>query len=75
MATLSISSPEARPATSARAVAELYGDLLDVFVADDADAGSLDGLACRVVLAPTLMSTLADKEALARTVLRAAEAP
>jgi LPPG:FO 2-phospho-L-lactate transferase len=62
-------------ATSARAVAELYGDLLDVFVADDADAGSLDGLACRVVLAPTLMSTLGDKEALARTVLRAAEAP
>ena len=57
---------------SARAVAERYGDLLDVFVADEADAGALDGLACRVVLAPTLMRTNADKLALARIVLDAA---
>jgi LPPG:FO 2-phospho-L-lactate transferase len=54
---------------SARAVAERYGDLLDVFVADEADAGTLDGLACRAVLAPTLMRTRGDKVALARVVL------
>jgi LPPG:FO 2-phospho-L-lactate transferase len=57
---------------SARAVAERYGDLLDVFVADEADAGALDGLACWVVLAPTLMRTNGDKVALARVVLNAA---
>ncbi len=57
---------------SARAVAKRYGTLLDAYVADEADAGTLDGLPCRVVLAPTLMRTLADKEALARIVLRAA---
>lgn len=57
---------------SARAVAERYGRLLSVYVADEADAGTLDGLGCRVVFAPTLMTTLADKEALARIVLRAA---
>ncbi len=57
---------------SARAVAERYGDLLDVFVADAADAGSLDGLACQVVLAPTLMTTLSEKMALARIVRSAA---
>ncbi|MEO8713590.1 MAG: 2-phospho-L-lactate transferase [Acetobacteraceae bacterium] len=57
---------------SARAVAELYDGLLGVYVADEADAGTLDGLGCRVVLAPTLMTTLADKEVLARVVLRAA---
>ncbi|MEO9188923.1 MAG: 2-phospho-L-lactate transferase [Acetobacteraceae bacterium] len=59
-------------APSARAVAERYGRLLSVYVADEADAGTLDGLGCRVVFAPTLMTTLADKEALARIVLRAA---
>ncbi len=57
---------------SARAVAERYGDLLDIYVADEVDAGGLDGLACRVVLAPTLMTTLAEKAALARIVLRVA---
>ncbi|HJS84352.1 MAG TPA: 2-phospho-L-lactate transferase [Acetobacteraceae bacterium] len=57
---------------SARAVAERYGDLLDLFVADEEDAGTLDGLACRVVLAPTLMRSLGDKIALARVVLNAA---
>lgn len=57
---------------SSRAVAERYGALLDLYVADEADAGTLDGLPCRVVLAQTLMRTLADKEALARVVLRVA---
>ncbi|HEY5299985.1 MAG TPA: 2-phospho-L-lactate transferase [Acetobacteraceae bacterium] len=58
--------------SSARAVAERYDGLLNVYVADETDAGTLDGLGCRVVLAPTLMTTLTDKEALARVVLRAA---
>ena len=57
---------------SARAVADHYGDLIDVFVADPVDADSLAGLSVRVVLAPGLMTTLADKEALARAVLGAA---
>ena len=57
---------------SARAVADHYGDLTDVFVADPVDADSLAGLSVRVVLAPGLMTTLADKEALARAVLGAA---
>ena len=57
---------------SARAVAERYGDLIDGFVADETDAGTLSGLRPRVTFAPTLMTTLADKEALARIVLKAA---
>ena len=58
---------------SARAVADHYGDLIDIFVADLVDADSLAGLSvCFVVLAPGLMTTLADKEALARAVLGAA---
>jgi LPPG:FO 2-phospho-L-lactate transferase len=60
---------------SARAVAERYGDLIDVFVADEVDGGTLDGLACRVALAPTLMTTSAEKAALARVVLREAAEP
>ncbi len=56
----------------ARAVAELYDGLLDAYVADLVDAGTLDGLTCRIVLAPARMNTLADKEALARVVLDAA---
>jgi len=58
---------------TASAVAQRYGTLIDVFIADAADAGTLDGLACEVRFAPTLMTTLAEKEALARCVLRAAE--
>ena len=55
---------------SARAVAERYGALLDIFVADPADAAAVAGP--RVVAAPTLMHTLAEKTALARVVLDAA---
>ena len=58
---------------SARAVAEHYGDLVDGFIADEADSGTLSGLRCRVVYAPTLMRGVVEKEALARIVLRAAE--
>ena len=57
---------------SARAVAERYGALLDIFVADPADAAAVAGLGPRVVAAPVLMHTLAEKTALARVVLDAA---
>ena len=57
---------------SARAAAERYADVLDIFVADSADAADVDDLPQRVVLAPTLMTTLAEKEALARVALVAA---
>jgi LPPG:FO 2-phospho-L-lactate transferase len=57
---------------SARSVAQWYGDLLDVYVVDHADAADMDGLHPRVVAAKTLMATLEDREALARVVLDAA---
>jgi len=56
---------------SAAAVARRYGDLIDAFVLDEADA-PVPGVRC--VPARTLMLTLADREALARTVLDAADA-
>ncbi|HEX2889310.1 2-phospho-L-lactate transferase [Vineibacter terrae] len=59
---------------SAAAVARRYGDLLAGYVVDPVDAASVAGLACAVTPAPTLMTTLADKEALARVVLGAADA-
>jgi LPPG:FO 2-phospho-L-lactate transferase len=58
-------------APSALAVARHYGDLINAFVVDFADETAIPGL--RVVAAKTLMTNLADKEALARTVLRAAD--
>jgi LPPG:FO 2-phospho-L-lactate transferase len=57
----------------AAAVARHYGDILDLYIADEEDAASLAGLDVPVVLARTLMQTLADREALARTVIAAAE--
>ena len=60
---------------TARAVAEHYAGLLDLFVADPDDAAALAGIDARVVAAPTLMRSLADKQALARTVLAAAGIP
>jgi len=51
---------------SAAAVAGRYGDLLDGYVVDPADA---EGIRTRLRVAPTLMTTLHDREALARTVL------
>jgi LPPG:FO 2-phospho-L-lactate transferase len=59
---------------SARAVAERYGKLLDVFIADAEDAATIEGLHIPVGLAPTLMTNLAEKIALARVVLDAAAA-
>jgi LPPG:FO 2-phospho-L-lactate transferase len=51
---------------SAASVARRYDGLIDGYIVDQADA---KGIACKTHIAPTLMTTLADKEALARTVL------
>jgi LPPG:FO 2-phospho-L-lactate transferase len=59
---------------SAAAVAQRYGDLLDGYVMDSADAQEAAQVTPKVTLAPTLMTTLAEKEQLARTVLEAADA-
>ena len=57
----------------ATAVAQHYRDFLNLYIADEADAASVAGLDVPVVLARTLMHSLADREALARTVIAAAE--
>jgi len=56
---------------SAAAVAEHYADLLDLFVADEADADVVAELEIPVILTRTLMVTLEDRDALARRVLEA----
>jgi LPPG:FO 2-phospho-L-lactate transferase len=56
----------------AAAVARHYGDILDVYVADETDASGVRGLGLPVTLARTLMLSLEDREALARVVLEAA---
>ncbi|HEX3536026.1 MAG TPA: 2-phospho-L-lactate transferase [Stellaceae bacterium] len=57
----------------AAAVARHYREFLDVYVADEADAAAVDGIEIPVVLAKTLMVSLDDRVALARTVLAAAD--
>jgi LPPG:FO 2-phospho-L-lactate transferase len=57
----------------AATIARYYRDFLDVYVADEVDRDAVAGLDLPVVLAPTLMVTLGDREALARTVLAAAD--
>jgi LPPG:FO 2-phospho-L-lactate transferase len=57
----------------AGAVARRYGELLRGYIVDPADAGEASGLAADVAVAPTLMTSLADREALARVVLEAAD--
>jgi LPPG:FO 2-phospho-L-lactate transferase len=57
----------------AAAVARHYRDFLDVYIADEQDAAAVAALDVPVVLAQTLMVTLADREKLARTVLAAAD--
>ena len=52
---------------SAAAVAARYGDLLDGYV--DGAATMPRGARAKVHVAPTLMTTLAERERLARTVL------
>jgi LPPG:FO 2-phospho-L-lactate transferase len=53
-------------------IARHYRDILDRWIADRADAAALGGIGVPVTLAHTLMTTLADREALARVVLEAA---
>jgi len=64
------------PVTAA-AVARHYGDLIDGYVVDHGDAGTVAALAGRpgpyVRSAATLMVTLADREALARDVMAFAD--
>ena len=58
---------------SNRAIERHYGDLVDAWVIDSADAADAVGFARPVRVAPTLMRTDADKDALARVVLALAE--
>ncbi len=61
---------------TARGVAELYRDLVDVFVLDRADerhAPQIERLGMRAVVTNTIMTGVARKKALARSVLRALE--
>jgi len=60
--------------TTSAAVARRYGDLLQGYVVDTVDAGDVAGLDVKVTVAPTLMTSVEDKEALARVVLDAADA-
>ena len=58
--------------TTAKAVAEHYGDLLDGFVIDTLDAAAADdirALGLEVLVTDTVMRSDADKEALARQVV------
>jgi LPPG:FO 2-phospho-L-lactate transferase len=57
---------------SAGTVAQRYHDLLDGYVIDHADMSEVVSIDARVTLAQTLMRTMEDREALARTVLEAA---
>ena len=56
----------------AAAVARHYGDILDLYVADEADADEFGDLGLPVAFTRTLMLSLADRETLARAVLEAA---
>jgi LPPG:FO 2-phospho-L-lactate transferase len=60
------------PVTAA-AVARHYGDLLDGYLVDHSDAGTLVCCGVTVASAAILMTTLADREALARDVLAFAD--
>ena len=57
----------------ATVVARHYRDFLDIYIADEGDRDTVAGLDVPVVLAPTLMVTLDDREQLARIVLAAAD--
>ena len=59
---------------SAVAVARRYQDLLDGYVLDRVDASEAEKLGIPVTPAHTLMTTLADRETLARCVLASADA-
>jgi LPPG:FO 2-phospho-L-lactate transferase len=57
---------------SAGTVAQRYSDLLDGYVIDHADMAEVVSIDARVTLAQTLMTTIEDREQLAKTVLDAA---
>ncbi len=57
---------------SASAVAHRYSELIDGYVVDFADMDQVAAISPKVTLGQTMMTTLADREALARTVLGAA---
>jgi LPPG:FO 2-phospho-L-lactate transferase len=57
----------------AAAVAHHYRDFLDIYIADEADRDAAAGLDLPVVLTHTLMTSLEDREALARATLAAAD--
>jgi LPPG:FO 2-phospho-L-lactate transferase len=59
---------------SAAGVAARYGDLLDGYIVDHADADAIGNIGARVTIAKTLMASLHDREALARVTLDAADA-
>jgi LPPG:FO 2-phospho-L-lactate transferase len=59
---------------SAAAVAARYGDLLDGYIVDQADADAVSNVRPRVTIARTLMKSLHDRETLARVTLEAADA-
>jgi LPPG:FO 2-phospho-L-lactate transferase len=58
---------------SAGTVAQRYADLLDGYVIDHADMSEVVSIDARVTLAQTLMTTIEDREALARIVMDAAK--
>ena len=59
---------------SAAGVAARYGDLLDGYIVDHADADGTRNIGPRVTIAKTLMTSLHDRESLARVTLDAADA-
>jgi LPPG:FO 2-phospho-L-lactate transferase len=59
---------------SAAAVAARYGDLLDCFVVDHADADHVGNVRAKITVAKTLMKSLNDRATLARVTLDAADA-
>ena len=59
---------------SAGGVAARYGDLLDGYIVDHADADGIGNISARVTIAKTLMTSLQDRETLARVTLDAADA-
>lgn len=59
---------------TAAGVARRYADLLDAFVVDDADAATVVPDGVDLVAGKTLMTSLEDRERLARTVVAAADA-
>jgi LPPG:FO 2-phospho-L-lactate transferase len=77
---LAVKGPTAKMMTelgmipSAAAVAKRYGEVLDGYVMDAGDAQEAVQVTRKVTVAPTLMTTLAEREQLARVAIEAADA-